>query len=323
MKNEKLLSIIIPVYKVEEYINRCIGSILETLDGHEVEYEIVLINDGSPDNCGKICDGYAKKHQHIKVIHKNNGGLSDARNHGINESGGKYIAFVDSDDWVNSSFLDVLDALKQNPDIKLFQTGYNFVNSEEQIYGVRNHKKFGTLDFNSGHAKFITRFAMACNKIVCREIILNNDLFFKVGMIHEDFEWSFRVWHSVDKVQILDIKYYMYFNLRPGNIMSTASIDKTQKFIIPEVHRFSELLKTKNLSKHKRDALLVYLSIPFYTLIATSQKSERTRVVKILKENKKHIRYPKGYVFKAKLSWFFMKIFGIRFSLRLINILKK
>ena len=99
------ISIIVPVYKVELFLEECIDSILEQTYRN---LEIILINDGSPDNCGKICDEYAIKDERIKVIHKKNGGLSDARNAGIENCLGEYIAFIDSDDILHPEFIEIL-----------------------------------------------------------------------------------------------------------------------------------------------------------------------------------------------------------------------
>ena len=98
--NEELISIIVPVYNVEEYLKECIDSIINQT---YKRIEIILVDDGSTDKSGKICDDYAKIDKRIKVVHKENGGLSDARNVGISVSSGKYIAFVDSDDWVEKT----------------------------------------------------------------------------------------------------------------------------------------------------------------------------------------------------------------------------
>ena len=101
----KLISIIIPVYKVEEYLEKCVDSVIkQTYDN----LEIILVDDGSPDNCGKICDQYSKKDKRVKVIHKENGGLSDARNAGIDISRGEYISFIDSDDYVEIDYIETL-----------------------------------------------------------------------------------------------------------------------------------------------------------------------------------------------------------------------
>jgi glycosyltransferase involved in cell wall biosynthesis len=101
MKTE-LISVIIPVYKVEKYINRCVESVL-VQNYHNIE--VILVDDGSPDNCGIICDRYADKDSRVKVIHKTNGGLSDARNAGLNIATGQYICFIDSDDYIEKDML--------------------------------------------------------------------------------------------------------------------------------------------------------------------------------------------------------------------------
>lgn len=100
-----LISVIVPVYKVEKYIKKCIESIInQTYEN----LEIILVDDGSPDNCGKICDEYAKKDKRIKVIHKENGGVSSARNLGLEKSNGQYITFIDSDDWIEEEYCEIL-----------------------------------------------------------------------------------------------------------------------------------------------------------------------------------------------------------------------
>ena len=98
MTNQPLLSVIIPVYKVEKYLRQCVDSVINQTYKN---LEIILVDDGSPDNCGKICDEYAEKDKRVKVIHQLNKGLSGARNTGTEQASGEYIAFVDSDDWLD------------------------------------------------------------------------------------------------------------------------------------------------------------------------------------------------------------------------------
>lgn len=102
---EKCVSVIVPIYKVEPYLKRAVDSIINQTYS---KLEIILVDDGSPDNCGKICDDYAKRDNRIKVIHKENGGLSDARNAGLDIATGEYIAFVDSDDYIAEDFVETL-----------------------------------------------------------------------------------------------------------------------------------------------------------------------------------------------------------------------
>ena len=114
--SKSLISVIVPVYKVENFLDRCVESIV----GQTYEnLEIILVDDGSPDNCPAICDNWAKKDGRIKVIHKENGGLSSARNAGLDVVTGEYFGFIDSDDWIEKDFFEFLitNALKENADI--------------------------------------------------------------------------------------------------------------------------------------------------------------------------------------------------------------
>ena len=110
--NNELISIIVPVYKVEKYLEKCVKSILNQT---YTNLEIILVNDGSPDECGRLCDELAKVDDRIRVFHKENGGLSDARNYGVERASGEYIGFVDSDDYIHESMYEKLyEAIKKS-----------------------------------------------------------------------------------------------------------------------------------------------------------------------------------------------------------------
>lgn len=120
-RNDVMLSIIVPVYKTEQYLNQCVDSILaQTID----DYELILVDDGSPDNSGAICDGYAARFPNIRVIHKPNGGLTAARKSGMEAARGKYVAFVDSDDWIDPDMYAVLVAQAEEHGADLVSCGY-------------------------------------------------------------------------------------------------------------------------------------------------------------------------------------------------------
>ncbi len=114
--SEELVSVIVPIYKVEEYLRECVDSIINQTYKN---LEIILVDDGSPDNCGEICEEYARNDSRVTVYHKENGGLSDARNYGMARSHGEYITFVDSDDVIKENFVEALMELihKYNADI--------------------------------------------------------------------------------------------------------------------------------------------------------------------------------------------------------------
>ena len=108
--NEPLISVIVPVYKAEPYLEKCVSSIRNQTYGN---LEIILVNDGSPDNCGRMCDAFAQEDPRIRVFHKENGGQSSARNLGLDHMQGEYVAFVDSDDWIESDTLETAHKIIQ------------------------------------------------------------------------------------------------------------------------------------------------------------------------------------------------------------------
>ena len=117
MKENPKISVIVPVYRVEKYLDRCVESIVNQTFG---DFELILVDDGSPDNCPAMCDAWAQKDDRIRVIHKKNGGLSSARNAGMAKMTGKYVCFIDSDDWVETNTFEVLlELLKKYPQVQI------------------------------------------------------------------------------------------------------------------------------------------------------------------------------------------------------------
>lgn len=205
------LSIIVPVYNVEKYLEKCIISILEqTFE----DFELILINDGSTDNCGAICDDFAKQDNRIKVIHKENGGQSSARNIGINIARGEYIGFVDSDDYIMPTMYEKLykGCQKNNADISI--AGWTTVNE----YGdMINKYQISKVSFLSFMIK-----AYPWNKLYKKKLFIENDFYFKEGMIYEDVELIPKLYTKANKVILIDSAEYNY--LKRSN-STTALID--------------------------------------------------------------------------------------------------
>lgn len=209
-------SIIIPIYNVEKYLRQCIDSVLAE---NFLDCEIILVNDGSPDGCGEICDEYANKYSHIKVIHKHNGGLSDARNAGIKEAKGDYLIFLDSDDyWINinknqknyiggGGILSDLQLLTNDKiDLILHPSSDNIRRIPKEISFTNN-------DFiNNFEALVKSNYYVsnAWTKIVRREIIIKNNLFFPKGYIHEDLPYSLALARFVKTFAIYNNSFYQY-----------------------------------------------------------------------------------------------------------------
>ncbi len=127
----ELISVVVPVYNVEKYLQRCLESVLAQT---YKDIEIILVDDGSTDNSGQICDQYANKDNRIIVIHKPNGGLSDARNAGIEILHGKYVTFIDSDDWIEPSFVEYLHSLITNSNADMSVCDFNYIDAENKLY---------------------------------------------------------------------------------------------------------------------------------------------------------------------------------------------
>jgi glycosyltransferase involved in cell wall biosynthesis len=150
--NTVLISVIVPIYKIESYLSKCIDSLL-----HQsfLDFELILVDDGSPDNCPKICDDYANLDKRVKVIHKQNGGLLSARKEGLKKATGKYIAYVDGDDWVDSFYLDTLFKLAEANDADLVTTG-RFREFNGKIETIKP-KLFGVFHANDIKTKILPK----------------------------------------------------------------------------------------------------------------------------------------------------------------------
>lgn len=222
---QPLISIIVPVYKVEKYLEKCIESILMQTYKN---IELILVDDGSPDMCPVICDKYADKDSRVVVVHKKNGGLSDARNAGLAIAQGEFISFIDSDDFVSEDFCELLlrAALKEKADMAI--CNYLVVDEEGNLIQEKNlHLPIDDGCINSQEfieeycGKYGWYYVIACNKIYKREIFKNIN--YPKGKQHED---AFVIHHLVIQCnRIACIKKALYFYVqRKGSIMSQTSI---------------------------------------------------------------------------------------------------
>ncbi len=212
----ELVSVIVPIYSVENYLARCIESIINQTYKN---LEIILVDDGSPDNCPQICDDYAKKDCRIKVIHKKNGGLSDARNTGMKFATGKYISFIDSDDYVSLDFFEILlETMKtHNSDIvECSVVKFYRDNSNDDYIDDLKDFDFDTVD---GLSKLISENPFhqhVWNKLYKTELVL--DIPYEVGKLNEDEFWTYQVFGRAKKITKINKTMYYYFQ-RESSIM--------------------------------------------------------------------------------------------------------
>lgn len=214
-----LISIIVPVYKVEPYLQRCIESIRNQT---YKKIEIILVDDGSPDRCPDICDELAEKDSRIQVIHKINGGLSDARNAGIEIATGEYIVFVDSDDYLAEQMIEkMLDAVQQN-NCKMAICNFLCIDEEGKSTGEseRSPVKDELLDAREILRRFYQLYGwfyiVAWNKLYHRSLLSKDT--FPIGRIHEDeFTASQLIWKA-EKIACIEYQGYYYVRQREGSI---------------------------------------------------------------------------------------------------------
>ncbi len=225
--NKGKISIIVPIYNVEKYLNKCIDSIIEQTYKN---IEIVLVDDCSKDNSGKIADEYAKKDDRIKVIHKPNGGLSDARNAGMKIATGEYLMFVDSDDYLFPTSCEVMieKITKEDADYVIG----NYINCDENgdIWQtpVFNNEKYKTfkLDIRDYKDSFFIMNSSACNKIFKHDFIKKLDLKFKVGLPAEDAMFTTYCFIKSNKVYYIPDIMYAYRQRNKGTSISTSCTAK-------------------------------------------------------------------------------------------------
>lgn len=218
----KLVSVVVPVFQVENYLDKCIQSIVNQTY-HNLE--IILVDDGSTDHCPEICDNWGKKDTRIRVIHKKNGGLSDARNVGLHVARGNYMAFVDSDDWIDSRFIEYLYIAMQQTNADIAACDVLKVNDGFEPRNIEN-KSFNLEIFTSKEAindiLHDRRFrAVAWNKLYKIEILEGEQ--FEVGRLHEDEFFSYRLYDKAKSLVYIDIPLYNY-RQRIGSIMASFSL---------------------------------------------------------------------------------------------------
>lgn len=243
-----LVSVIVPIYNVQEYLDMCVKSIVEQTYKN---LEIILVDDGSPDKCGEMCDCWAQKDDRIRVIHKPNGGLSDARNFGLDICKGRYITFVDSDDYIAQDYVEYMMGNIGDADICLC----NYIAFTENIQKVPSFiEKDEVLSqdqyWASVFTKDSTQYAIvAWNKLYKRE--LWNNVRFPKGKVHEDRFVSSEIIKQCNKIVFLKKPLY-YYRYRYGSIT-------TQKIIrgmIDDLDAFREQLNYLISTNNKKCLLM-------------------------------------------------------------------
>lgn len=224
-----LISVIVPVYRVEEYLERCVKSILSQTYKN---LEVILVDDGSPDQCPAICDACAEKDARMKVIHQENKGLSGARNAGIDAASGEYLAFVDSDDYVSPHFIEELYQLLQDTGCAIGQCRFSYVKGdglvEEGDSAFCIYRGESLMEQLYGPEEKATCFVVAWNKLYWAELFKETGIRYPEGRIHEDEATTYRLFHEAKKLAFLDRALYGYYTENGGSITSVFSAKRLQ-----------------------------------------------------------------------------------------------
>jgi glycosyltransferase involved in cell wall biosynthesis len=315
-----LISVIIPIYKVEKYLDKCVASVLQQ---KFTDFELILVDDGSPDNCPEMCDDYARKDNRIKAIHKVNGGLSDARNAGIAIAQGDFIMFIDGDDYLEgSSFLDkVTDRIKQNSaDVTLYGTkNLNYLTGEEEV--IRSRYDISALRSNRENAiksLFKTRHfpRTAWVLAVRKELITENQLYFVKDIKSEDVDWLINVFLHARSFDAVNDAFYIYVINRPGAV--TLYVDR--KNVTGIFHSLSRWMPVLTADRNPVNRLLLSSLATQYIIsllgFAQLQENDKRKLIPEMRKFKKILRYADDM--RTISSKFVIDLLGIRAGSRIL-----
>ncbi len=285
-----MISVIVPVYNVEKYLDRCVKSILSQSFS---DFELLLVDDGSPDRCGEMCDEYAKGDSRIKAFHKRNGGLSDARNFGIEKALGEYLMFVDSDDYIHEQMLETLHRLITENDADLAVCSAMDVFEGKEVTQVREIREF-TLNKTESY-KYMLRgdgLPSACNKLYKRQTV--GEVRFPVGKLYEDGFFTPQILKRVEKTAVTSRPMYYYFRradsittkpFRKGDLDVIEAYDicvRQVRELCPEALPFAEF-RYRNAYFNVLDKMLMRddcKSIPEYKTTVKYLKSHTLDIIR-------------------------------------------
>lgn len=304
------ISVIVPIYNVEKYLPECIESILQ----YDF-FEVILIDDGSTDRSGKICDKYAAKNKNIIVIHQKNKGLSGARNSGIRKATGDYLMFVDSDDLLIPN-VDLDAITKEGTDIIAYKWKYYYENSKK-YKSFHDYSDYSKLNYSDTLKKMVQTGELsisACNKMVKRSLITDNNIFFKEGLLSEDVDWSMRLYLVAKSLTLINDEIYIYRQGRPNSITSIKSrrtIDSLF-YIIDKWYKYTYQNKqTKNIYY----SYIAYWYLILLTTIDDKYEKRKANKYKILLE------YDDNY--KVKRANKLIKIIGLNMTIQILKLYRK
>lgn len=295
---DQKISVIIPIYKVENYLKECLNSVVNQT---YTNLEIILVDDGSPDNCPQICEDYASKDKRIKVIHKENGGLSSARNAGLEIATGEYIAFVDSDDWLELDMYELLldELLKSNADVSICNPifegkGKNNLCSNRTRVIDNKEEIFSLLTSN-------IRFEV-WNKLFRKTVV--SDTRFIIGQVYEDLNFDRNVFSQVNRIVYIDKSKYHYRVNRPGSTNSSFNPNRLCAF--QEIDQYFTYFDEMKWDIPRRRYLLLAMNfcINLYCSVSRLNAEKKYKIDLVKKYNIYYSEFKKGRKSRSQIHAF-------------------
>ena len=290
--SDKLISIIVPVYNVEKYLKKCVYSILNQ---SYKNLEVILVNDGSTDNSGKICDELSREDSRIKVYHKDNGGLSDARNYGVAKANGEYVGFVDSDDYIDQYMYENLYKAIRKYNTQIAECGITRVYKNNKLRPHYDGEEYSLVVDREGYLKEYLENRKVYGAAVCKllSIDLAKVLKFPDGKVYEDVFYTLELLKKVDKYTLISGNYYYYY-IR-GNSITTKTFSSRDMDYIEIIDKIGEYT-LNNYTKLKEKLFIrqgfAYLSIfnqiiqlndyrqiPEYSILIGKLKNIRSNII--------------------------------------------
>ncbi len=305
--NEPLISVIVPVYRVERYLDRCVESVVKQ-SYHNLE--IILVDDGSPDRCGEMCDAWAERDGRIRVIHKPNGGLSDARNAGVRACRGEYVVFADSDDYLSEQMVERLYRAAENAGTKMAVCGINCVTDAGASTGESDGSP--VVDEVLAAQEVLRRFyqhhgwfyIVAWNRLYHRSLL--GDTPFPVGKWHEDEFTAARFVWEAGRVASVSYPGYNYVTKREGSIMGAAEdprhLDALEALL--ERYRFYQQISQPEELLHETRARVLKALECYYW----GEKSDDPRYDEKMKRLRRAYGRLTGLPLKERLKWMVFRI---------------
>ncbi len=278
MRSNALISVVVPVYNVESYLHRCVDSILAQTF---TNFELILVDDGSPDGCPAICDEYAEKDSRVVVIHQANGGLSAARNAGIDwafaNSDSQWIMFVDSDDWIHTRMLELTYTANKNNNTSICMCKYIRVNDEAIIPTETIDEETLVLAAEEAWCDMVTRTHAVC-KLYHKKMFAH--IRYPLRVLHEDTFTTHKVFFQTDKISVLNTPLYFYYR----NYDSITGRWKPQLLDVLEAHQEQlDYFKCRDLMRAYKQTCIDSLEYCMLMMTEIDAESHPSSVKKLRK----------------------------------------